>query len=100
MTKRDDLNTPLIVLVGFVSTILCLVTVLALTVVFHKVQEGEHYRKVILPEPEEVRSLSVTQQAKLASYAWIDEQQQIVQIPIELAMDLVVQELSAESAAR
>lgn len=95
MRPLDDMNTPVIALVGIVGAILFVVLVLGLQVWFFDIQEIETYKKDISQAPEEITALISRQQDELREYRWVDKKNKIVGIPIERAMDLVVADLAA-----
>jgi hypothetical protein len=94
MAQRDEINTPLIVLVGFLATVLTFAIVVLLMVVYYHAAESQEYAKVISQPWVEVGDLVAKQQAKLGEYRWVDQKQKIVAIPIDRAMQLVVNDLS------
>ena len=63
-----------------------------LQVLFHRTSEAERWRKVVSQQPEQLRQVRTEQLDRLNSYRWVDEQNGVVTIPIERAMELVVQE--------
>jgi hypothetical protein len=79
-------------IVGAVGVILLAVVILLLQVLFHRTAEAERYRKVISQQPEELRQVRSEQLDRLNSYRWVDEQNGVVTIPIERAMELVARE--------
>ena len=98
MTTQNDLNTSVIAVVGLLGAILVFAIIVLLMVVFYRFearQQAELYRQ----PPAEVSNLVAEQQAKLARYRWVNEEEKIVAIPISRAMDLVVAELSQETEA-
>ncbi len=78
--------------IGLVGCILIFVIVVAVQAVFYNQERDEQYRKTILPQLGEVAGLKAGQQEKLHSYAWKNRDEGTVVIPIERAMDLIVQE--------
>ena len=96
MTTHDDLNTPMIATVGLLGAILVFAIVVLLMVVFYRF-EARQQAEMNRQPPAEVSNLVAEQQAELARYRWVNEQQKIVGIPISRAMDLVVGELSREA---
>jgi len=78
--------------VGVVSAILLFVVVVALQALFFRMQEGEHSRKVYEQPYEALQKLDADQLGTLTSYGWVDQQQGVTRIPIERAMQLIVDE--------
>ena len=98
MTTQDDLNTPVIAVVGFVSVTVIFVIVILLAVVFHSVnrdieQERLDSGGVLYPQ---ISKLDTDQQGHLAMYDKVDQRF----IPISRAMRLVVAELAANPEAQ
>ncbi len=94
-TRRKDVDIPLVLTVAAVFFILIFVLVLLLEAYFNQAEAEEIDRKFGTAASEELtRSLAV-QQSALAGYRWVDEQKQVVAIPIERAMDLIVEEAAA-----
>jgi len=81
--------------VGAVGVIVTIVIVLALQVLYYRTTQSEAYRKVVQRGTEEVRAAREEQGQRLEGYRWIDAEQGVVAIPIERAMDLIVEEHQA-----
>jgi len=79
-------------IVGAVGVILLAVVIILLQVLFYRTSEAERWRKVVSQQPEELRRVQAEQLDQLNSYRWIDEQNGVVTIPIDRAMELVVRE--------
>ncbi|MBN2328839.1 MAG: hypothetical protein JXR73_16990 [Candidatus Omnitrophica bacterium] len=91
--KRDDLDAPMIALIGFLSAILLFVLIVALQVVYYVFQENEFNAKVVSQKPAELTRVVSEQQEKLyGPYRWVNEASGVVAIPIDAAMDLIVKE--------
>jgi heme exporter protein D len=79
-------------LVGAVGMILLMVIVLLVEVLYHRTTEAEIYRKVISEQPLELRQVQAEQREQLNSYRWVSQSEGIAAIPIDRAMDLIVDE--------
>ena len=101
MATRDDLNTPAIALVGFISALLFFASIILLQVMFFRTEARQRAENDAVP-PQELTALVHNQQARLAEYRWVDEKKGVVAVPIDRAMELVVGDLSsnARSAGR
>ncbi len=88
----DDLDTTMIAFVGVVGTIITFFTVFAVAALSSSFEKSETEVKVI--EVPEVTSDSVlaNQAAALSEYRWIDQDKNIAAVPIDRAMEFVVQE--------
>ena len=92
MATNNDVNTPAIALVGFISALLLFAMIILLEVMFYRIEARDRYEKDFSQPPAELTSLVQQQQARLAEYRWIDEKKGVVAIPIDRAMELVVAE--------
>lgn len=99
MAPQDDLNTSAVALVGFLGAVLVFIVIVALMVVFYRVETQQQYAKEILPAYSRSAQLAADQQGRLADYAWVDAEKRIARIPIERAMELVVEELARNPLA-
>ncbi len=92
MQTRDDLNTSKVVLIGIVSALLLFIIIVGIQAWFYNYYEAEYQKKVVAQQPEELNALTADQQETLNGYRWIDKKKQVVGIPIDRAMDLLVKE--------
>ncbi len=99
MATRDDVNTPVIALVGLISALLFFASIILLQVMFYRIEAQQRYEKDISQPPAELTALVQQQQARLAEYRWVDEKKGVVAIPIDRAMELVVAESVKECGA-
>jgi hypothetical protein len=97
MASQNDVNTPLLALIGFLGSILVFAIIVLLTVVYYEAEEREEYVKNISQPYAEVDNLLASQQARLVEYRWVDEKNQVVAIPIQRAMQLVVAQRGSDS---
>jgi hypothetical protein len=97
MAPRDDVNTPVIALVGFISALLFFAIIILLEVMFYHIEAQQRYEKDINQPPQELTALVQREQATLAEYRWVDEKKGVVAIPIDRAMELVVADLSSRA---
>jgi len=89
---RENLDTFMVVTVGMLLVILVFVLILLLQAWFYSAQTEEYTRKVIEPRNEQLASAIADQQTRLHSYRWIDQENGVVGIPVERAMEKVVRE--------
>jgi hypothetical protein len=94
MATRNDINTPAIALVGFLSAILFFAIVILLQAIFYQYQAQQRLESGASQSPLELTNLVQNQQARLAEYRWVDQKKGVVAIPIDRAMELVVADLS------
>ena len=93
MNNHDDVNTPVIAAIGLVAILLLVAFVLFLQVVYYQA-DAQQEEKAIAQQPVELIDLKTQQQARLASYAWVDAKKGTVAIPIDRAMTLVLADLT------
>ena len=98
MPSYNDLNTSKIALVGFVGALVTFVVIIAVQVLYLSTAKDLRQERVIEAPTTDSDSIVYEQQVKLTRYAWIDQPNKKVVIPIERAMELVVSELSASSS--
>lgn len=91
MDDSDPKSTPTL-LVGVVGMILLMVIVLLVEVLYHRTTQAEIYRKVISEQPLELRQAQAEQLEQLNSYRWVSEPEGVAAIPIDRAIDLIVEE--------
>lgn len=100
MQRHDDLNVPLIVTWGSIACIVTFAIVLAIQVLYYQAAAAEEDRKVIAAQYEDSDSILASQEARLTRYGWLDRAQGQVTIPIQRAMQIVVEELERDAASR
>jgi len=94
--EADDLNTPMIVAIGLISTALLLVSVLGVTWLVDYSQASEVEQKVYQVPYGSAKSVLNEQSQKLNEFKAIDASAGVYSIPIDVAKKLVVAELKAE----
>ena len=94
MHRSEDPDTSTLALIGVVGAILIFVIIVLLQGLFYRVEQAEIDRKVLGQAPETLTRIRAEQEEGLRSYRWINEQEGIVSIPIDRAMELVVREMS------
>jgi hypothetical protein len=95
MDRYNDLNPVKIAQVGFLGALVTFVLILALQVLYYSAVNQETEQKVIQSPTTDSDTLLAEQAVKLTRYGWIDREKQQVTIPIDRAMQVVVNELSA-----
>jgi hypothetical protein len=84
-------------LVGAVGMVLLVVLILLVEVLYQRTSRAETFRKVISEQPLELRQAQAEQLEQLNEYRWVNQQEGVAAIPIERAIDLVVEESQAGS---
>jgi hypothetical protein len=93
--RQDDPNAAGIGLVAVLAGVTVIVVVLLLQAFFATAQRGETTRKALVASPAELARSRAEQRARLSSYRTMDPAKGVVAIPIERAIELVVQEAAA-----
>ena len=93
----EDLNTPMIALIGFVSAFLIFACIFALQAAYLQFAYNVDQAKVVDVRYQETESMLDAQRAKLnTNYQWADREAQTIIMPIEQAMRVVVEEYQAQ----
>jgi hypothetical protein len=90
--RYDDPDVPASAIVGIIGAILLFAIIVALQALFYSMEEEELARKVYDQPYEELQELDADQLEQLNSYGWVSEADGVAHIPIERAMELVVEE--------
>jgi hypothetical protein len=90
--EESDPRSGMTMLVGVVGVALLVVVVLLLVVLFNRPAENEFRRRVVDETSARLSELRAEQGKRLEGYRWVDDKEGIVTIPIERAMELVVEE--------
>ena len=92
LTPMDDPSASSTAYVGVVFVLVFVVVLVGLIGYFDRVRDEEFEAKVVDRPTTAVRDLRTDQLGELREYRWIDRDAGTVAIPIERAMDLVVEE--------
>jgi hypothetical protein len=90
MARYDDLNTQNLTVIGLCGAVGTFVIIIALQVMYYQFEAHEYARKVLAAPQISSDSVLNEQRNRLASYGWIDREQQIVSVPIDDAMSQVL----------
>lgn len=91
-TRRNRLDTPLILTIVGVAAVLVWAGILFLHAWYHNQLAAEAERKVVDRPATALIELREAQQGTMTEYGWIDREQGIVKLPVARAMELVVAE--------
>jgi len=95
MERHNDLNSVKIAWVGVLGAVVTFEIILAMQVLYYSAVVQETEQKVVQAPTTDSDTLLAEQAVKLTRYGWIDREKQQVTIPIDRAMELVVNDLSA-----
>ena len=90
-----SVNIPSVILAGLLGTILTVATILGLQVVYYQYAASREASQGPGQPQAEMEALRDRQQGVLADYGLIDAEKGVVGIPIDRAMELVVNDLAA-----
>lgn len=92
--EKRDVNVKKLVLWGIVGVVIVVISLVAITEYFLITKEDYYYRAVEKPRSRELIELRERETEELNSYELLDEEKGIYRIPINKAMELVVEEKS------
>lgn len=95
MSQQRDPNTPAVLLVGIVGSVLIFAIVVGLIAVYQGVEQEHLQDKVYNVVPQELAQLRAKQQAQINSFRHMPGDDGRIGLPIERAMALMVDELNA-----
>lgn len=96
MAQHDDIKTPVVAVVGILSVLATVAVIVGLQALYLRFERAEYRRKVVDAGTPEASHQLAQQEAKLNRLGWINREQQTLAIPIDRAMQLVVQELRSQ----
>ena len=96
MVELDNMNLPMIATIGLVSVVATVVVILLVQAVYQSYASIEFDRKVVQAPVVTSDSRLAEQEAALTRYSWVDRDKNVVTIPIERAMRLIVQQLRVD----
>jgi len=92
LAPEDDPNALMTVLLGVIGCVLLLAILFGLEAVFYSSQQSEFREKVVSSKPAELRLVQSEQLEAIRDYHWIDREAGVVGLPVERAMELMVEE--------
>jgi hypothetical protein len=92
LAPDDDPNSLMTIVLGVIGCILLLAILFGLEAVFYSTQQREFRDKVVNQKPVELRQVQAEHLEAIRDYRWIDREAGVVGIPIDRAMDLMVEE--------
>ena len=91
MAYQEDTNSPLILVIGAVSGFLVLVIVIGLQAWFMSEEQAELSQVYSGAVNYQLHDLRAEQQARMNTYRWIDRDKQIVAVPVDEAMKMLIE---------
>jgi hypothetical protein len=90
--NRTDPRAYTLTIVGLVSVILTIVSIIGLEALYFSVFNAETENKVYAVESANLSAIRSQQLETIHSYRWVDREKGVVAIPISQAAELVVKE--------
>jgi len=89
--ERSDTSKRNLFLTAGTILVIIAIIIVALNEIFIATTENKVYETVLTPESTELRNLRANETKVLNSYKLLDESQEILQIPIDRAMQLMAE---------
>lgn len=86
-----DPKSGLVAVVGVVSSVVLVAAIVVLQALYYRAQDKENVRKAVFVPPE-VQSVQAEQLGQLEGYRVVDPEREVVAIPIDRAMELLIAE--------
>ena len=96
MVEKQNMNIPLIVAVGIVSSVMLFVIIVGLQAWFNNELEDERGIKFAGDTNFRLKDIQLEAKAKLMDYRWADQQNQRATIPIDEAIRLTAQKYAKD----
>lgn len=96
--EPDGINTPALVMWGFVSVVITVSLMLAAAALFFQAQNRLDEERVIAPLYFDAEKVISDQRGVLSSYASPNAEGQPYKIPIDIAQELILAEAQSEAA--
>lgn len=93
---EDDPRASSALIVGMVGMILLLALVIGAIVLYQSAQRQQVTEKVYAPRIHELAQIRSEQAANISTYRYVDRQQGLVAIPIDVAIELYVKEVNPQ----
>jgi len=95
LAPDDDPNSLMTVVLGVIGCVLLLAILFGLEAMFFSAQHAEFRDKVVRQKPEELLRVQAGQLEAIRDYRWIDREAGVVAVPVERAMERIVEEQRA-----
>jgi hypothetical protein len=88
---KQEVNVPLVVTIGIVAGIFLLVIVIGMQAWYQSEENNELTAKENLFPNQPLIDLKTSQTARINQYRWMDQANNVVAIPIDKAMEIMIQ---------
>ena len=100
MARYDDINTPLVAVIGFTSAIVVFAVIVAVQVLYLNYERSVTEQLEMRSPTAEAANLIAEQEARLQRRGWVSREQGRITISIDRAMQIVVDELRQEQKGK
>lgn len=90
--ETEDVSMLSLHAIGIIISIFIIASLIVLNEYFTMAKEKEVYERALKPQSAELQKLRAYEDEILSSYSVIDEEKGIYQVPIDRAMELLVEE--------
>lgn len=91
MPMKQEVNVPLVLTIGIVSGVLLVVMIIGTEAWYRSEEQSEIAAKASEYPYQELIDLKASQTKRISEYRWVDRKAAVVAIPIERAMQIMVQ---------
>jgi hypothetical protein len=95
-TNYDDVNTPMIAMIAALSAIITLAVIIAIQAFFFQYQETLVKDRVVDQKTDTAQSMLTEQLQSVSEYGVVDKAAGVYAIPIDRAMEIVVEDLNKD----
>jgi len=96
VARYDDINTPLVAVIGFISAIVIFAIIVGVQALYLSYEQAVIERRESRSPSVEAANLIAEQEARLQRQGWINREEGRIAISIDRAMQVVVHELKQE----
>ena len=100
MARYDDINTPSIVVIGFISAIVVFAIIVGVQALYFSYEQTVIDRRETSSPSVEAANLIAEQETRLQRRGWINREEGRIAISIDRAMQVVVDELRQEQRGK
>ena len=100
MARYYQLRTGRIAIVSFVVAVVTFIIIVGIQVLYFWVQEGFDQERIVQQRTVKADRIIVQQETRLQSYGWVSKEKGQVEIPIDRAMRLVLDDLQMGQETR
>jgi hypothetical protein len=88
---KQEVNVPLILTIGIISAVMLIVSIVGTEAWYDSEEQAEITAKAAEYPNQVLLDLKEAQKTKISAYRWVDKKNNVVAIPIENAMRVLVE---------